>query len=916
MVATVPAIDINILTSTEDPYITPPSPDAPSSDGDNPESFYFRPSHHHLNPPTLKRSTSVSSISSYASSIPDVVHSVGTSTPDSDVTGLALGESGALAQDWFASGALSADGRWFKDEQGRTCLLRGVNLCGNSKLPTKPNGSTHLSEGFFDHRNISFVGRPFPLEDAPEHFSRLKTWGLTFVRLLVPWEALEHSGPGIYDEEFISYLISIIEEMPKHGIKCFIDPHQDAWSRFSGGSGAPGWTFEVAGMDITKFKATGAAFVHNVHHKSGDPPQPMVWPTNYTKLASSTMFTLFWAGNVYAPKATYQNKNLKDYLQEKFIDCYKNLARRLQHLDAVLGFEMMNEPHPGYIGLKNFDQFDPITTLIFGDSPSPLQSFALGDGITQEVEVWGKSWPYPTRKHSRRILNLEQERVWFEGHECIWRQHGVWEVDITGKPKALREDYFMTNPLTGEKVNFYRDFYMPFINKYAQGIQSVKEDFYIFIEPLPNEPPPQYEPEDHSKGIIYAPHWYDLKSLFTKSFDGLITHDVQGLSKGKNVISATYFGLSGAKKNYTGQVRNIVQTGLQKVGKTPCVIGECGIPMDINEKKAFETGDYQHHSNFLDAVLCAMERNLVNFTLWNYNSSNDNTHGDHWNGEDFSIYSPIPPGKTVYTNTSTITTSTSYPTGTTKVIKRKQVQKLEIQTAFEGKPIRSNSSSSTTSDGSDKRQLSPTSPTTPFDLTQLHFVDQEDVNDDDHRHHTGGRVLDAVLRPYAAKVAGEPESMIFNLKNLEFTLQFKNYAESSHPIFQIDSNDFAPPETEIYIPNYHYNQRYLDIRVSDGDWRYVKSRQTLYWRVKDWKTPGLVHTLRVSVVDPKNVSAENKASNYGEGISLEIPKKADTNYISQKPRLFLSLAAVTLAVIAFQFMDWSIKIPSVDWLSW
>src|SRR5437016_3452277 len=79
-------------------------------------------------------------------------------------------------------------------------------------------------------------------------------------------------------------------------------------------------------MDIKKFKSTGAAYVHNVNHNPGD-PTPMVWPTNYTKLASSTMFTLFWGGDVFAPNTTYQNKNIKDYLQEKFIDCYKHLAR-------------------------------------------------------------------------------------------------------------------------------------------------------------------------------------------------------------------------------------------------------------------------------------------------------------------------------------------------------------------------------------------------------------------------------------------------------------------------------------------------------------------------------------------------------------------------------------------------------------
>ena len=89
---------------------------------------------------------------------------------------------------------IHTEGPWFQDDAGRTLLLRGVNLAGSSKVPFTPNGATHLLEGFFDHRNVSFVGRPFPLEEADEHFSRLRAWGLTTLRFLVTWEAIEHAG--------------------------------------------------------------------------------------------------------------------------------------------------------------------------------------------------------------------------------------------------------------------------------------------------------------------------------------------------------------------------------------------------------------------------------------------------------------------------------------------------------------------------------------------------------------------------------------------------------------------------------------------------------------------------------------------------------------------------------------------------
>ncbi|ORY93286.1 glycoside hydrolase superfamily [Syncephalastrum racemosum] len=545
----------------------------------------------------------------------------------------------SCAADW--QGPIRTDGRWFKDEAGRYLLLRGVNLCGSSKLPTRPYpGSTHLYDEqlFWDHRGVSFVDRPFPLANAREHLARLRAWGLTLVRLLIPWESIEHAGPGEYDEEYIEYLRQLISLMPDYGIKCFIDPHQDTWSRFSGGSGAPGWTFEVAGMNIRHFKETGAAYVHNTNAVPGD-PLPMVWPTNYSKLASCTMFTLFFGGDTFAPNAKYQGKPIQQFLSQCFIDAFAHLAKRLRDLDAVLGFEVMNEPHPGYIGMKTLKEFDPIVNLIFGDAPTPLQSFALGDGIPKS-----------------RIINASKTSAWLPNHSCIWRQHGVWGLDAKGKPALLDPAYFAKHPTTGEPVDFYRDFYVPFVNRYAKAIQRVKPEWYCFVEPLANESSPVFTEKDHHDNMVYAPHWYDLNCVFYKKFDGRITHDVQSLQKGGNVISATYFGRKGAKSNYRGQIKNIKASGLKNMGEKPCLLGEVGIPMDINERAAFHTGDYKNHVHFLDAVIHALEVNLVNFTLWNYDVCNDNEYGDHWNGENFSIYSTTSTATTAVNPLESLTT--------------------------------------------------------------------------------------------------------------------------------------------------------------------------------------------------------------------------------------------------------------------
>ena len=92
--------------------------------------------------------------------------------------------------------ALVLEGPWILEPgTNRTLILRGVNLSGGSKLPQ--GLPSHQPRGFWEDydRDVSFVGRPFALEDADEHLDRLREWGFTFLRFIFTWEAIEHAGP-------------------------------------------------------------------------------------------------------------------------------------------------------------------------------------------------------------------------------------------------------------------------------------------------------------------------------------------------------------------------------------------------------------------------------------------------------------------------------------------------------------------------------------------------------------------------------------------------------------------------------------------------------------------------------------------------------------------------------------------------
>jgi len=525
---------------------------------------------------------------------------------------------------------------WFIDEEGRTVLLRGVNLGGSSKVPFTPNGATHIKTDFMDHRDVSFVGRPFPLEEAGEHFSRLKHWGFNCLRFLVTWEAVEHKGPKAYDKEYLDYFEEVLKIAESYKIYTFIDPHQDVWSRMSGGDGAPGWTFEKVGLDFTKFDTADAALVMQYRY---DPSNPeayplMHWSSNSIYISNATMWTLFFGGRDFAPSFKIEGLNAQDYLQQHYFGAIKQIALRVRDNPYVIGFDTLNEPEQGWIEKKVDGTGAEKFTEDLGYTFTPIDAMLVGSGYSRIVG-FNEIKRLGIKETRRDELNKEHISCWLEGVDDIWRKEGIWGLDEKGNPVILNNDHFTLKD--GRKVNFFQDYLSPFIFDYTTKIREIIPEAIIFFETHPirilkGEKLEFNVPENN----VNATHWYD-PSVGTKRAMVKASYDM--------AADKIVMGKSNIQEMFNRQLNHIKKISKSIHDGIPTIIGEFGIPYDMNKKEAYQKFKtepvlaWKSHIKLLSMIYNALDANLLHATQWNYTADNNNKWGDQWNLEDLSMFS-------------------------------------------------------------------------------------------------------------------------------------------------------------------------------------------------------------------------------------------------------------------------------------
>jgi hypothetical protein len=520
-----------------------------------------------------------------------------------------------------------SQGVWRTTSTDQCIKFRGINI--PAKTPSYGNDPAIF---YPERKNVSFIDAPFPLNTAREHFQRLSNYGFNLLRLTVTWEAVMHEGPGVIDTAYLNYLSSLVDIAAEFGLYVIIDPHQDVWSRFTGGDGAPWWTLDAAGFvtDSDRLHQTGCAFVDHLQNPN-DPPPKMIWPTNYGKLATATMFTLFFAGDKYAPGVnvdeTYSKSNgyfgvneplsMQQFLQKYYLQFIDVVAEKVKNKSNVIGFNSMNEPSNGYAGIK--DLAGRTMPMPFGVSHSYFDGMRLGCGETLRCQYYSAPFMY----HSTKEINPDGLLAWKTPAHDIWKQVGVYSINSdTEKIELNRPHYFALKD--GE--NFIDDHMVPLFQKIQTIISGHNKKFILYAEPfidindhkLFNAP----ESLDGNK-YAWSPHWYDATMLiFKKYFDWLALDDEKELPVfSRSLINSTFKRILG----------HLSASGN---GKLHVVLGETGVPFDMPNNVE---NNFADSTRGLDRVMQAIEANNLDFTLWNYYPENTLENGDNWCGEDLSV---------------------------------------------------------------------------------------------------------------------------------------------------------------------------------------------------------------------------------------------------------------------------------------
>ncbi len=200
---------------------------------------------------------------------------------------------------------------------GRALIMRGANIA-----------NAHKSAPYF-----GFHGQ--------QDFTRLRAdWGMNAVRLLILWAAIEPQE-GSYDDSYLDEVEVRLDWAEQAGLHVVLDMHQDLYGEGFGGDGAPKWTCDSA------------------YYDAYEPISP--WFLNYLNENIVACVDQLWSS---------------ESLQSHYVEAWRRVAARFAAHQAVVGFDVMNEPYWGSTQMAVFEDeklkpfYEKVVLAVRAEAPS------------------------------------------------------------------------------------------------------------------------------------------------------------------------------------------------------------------------------------------------------------------------------------------------------------------------------------------------------------------------------------------------------------------------------------------------------------------------------------------------------------------------------------------------------------------
>jgi len=645
-----------------------------------------------------------------------------------------------------ATKVMGADGNeiefqrpWLMDAQGRYVHVYGVNVSGSHKAPlteTRPGdgGPPTLyplttDESILERcrteypppaecipsQTVSYVGQPFPLEEADHWFGQIAGLGFNSVRLVTNWESVQPYRPGTcadrgprytpecYDLEYLGYFDQLIAKAKEYGLYVLVDMHQDVFSRhlFAYYNEHPEETVDGIEEDSVA-KTILALFPPYTDWVRGHGAGRWVVETC---LPEKDLDSPWWG--TFRALGGFKDEN--GVLKPEAIGALTSLFQRIMPGGGGTIPKWVNyalEHLPDHFEVHESSDFLPWTFwptngLLSLDAERCFAAFFAGDAVFPGMTYEGQPVEqYLQEQYVGAYLQLVERAKHHDnvfGYDLMNEPVGVFIMltaaaafAMDGAPGAVQN---VLNSLLGEELggdvnslvfglgllppdsepetlaqwgldkvdllqalqlnlSFDAQHLQPFWEKLGQAVQEVDPHAVVWFEP------------GGSIRMITGP---------TPQWDQPLTRP-QGVKQlvfaphwyadiypvvGFNVPPREFNLDEHLYKDYTAPLRELQERGPTWLGNVPVVVGEFGTYFNFGGIQESMNNDYRISGNILNAEYEAFEELSLGRMIWCFAADNDAKYGEWWNHEDFSIIGPDgePRGWPAYVRTHVRATS-------------------------------------------------------------------------------------------------------------------------------------------------------------------------------------------------------------------------------------------------------------------